>query len=114
MIDQNVFQVHTGTNFSIPCKVTAIPPAKKIYWELTPPGKKSHIVDINAENKYAGSTTITESLTIKGFDDEDVGQYQCFVKNAVGTGKSTFVTLIGKIEVYLDLIPSCLISTHFL
>ncbi|CAC5416252.1 unnamed protein product [Mytilus coruscus] len=96
LINESKFQVQTGTNFAIPCQVTAIPAATQIYWEFTPPWKGSHKVDVNADNKYAGSTTETESLTIKGFDAEDIGCYQCFAENAVGTAKSRFVTIIEK------------------
>ncbi|XP_052061299.1 hemicentin-1-like isoform X6 [Mytilus californianus] len=70
------------------------PVVTEIVWQFTNSNQiTTQIVISTSAGKYSGSTVNNPSLTINNAIFQDAGTYQCFARNAVGTGQSSTVAL---------------------
>lgn len=70
------------------------PVVTEIVWQFTNSNQiTTQIVISTSAGKYSGSTVNNPSLTINNAVFQDAGTYQCFARNAVGTGQSSTLAL---------------------
>ncbi|XP_060079143.1 hemicentin-1-like [Ylistrum balloti] len=93
------YTVVTGFSITIPCTVSANPPATLVTWS-----RQASINDaattINIDGTtYSGGTIGIPSLTISSAASTDQGYYICSATNSIGTGTSgqSYLTITGDI-----------------
>lgn len=63
-----------------------------VQWKKTVSGTDT-IIDGNSDVRYSGSTITKPSLIIRNIQTGDIADYVCMVKNRIGFGSSTTITL---------------------
>ncbi|XP_069133931.1 serine-rich adhesin for platelets-like isoform X6 [Argopecten irradians] len=91
------YTVVTGFSVTIPCTVSADPPASSVTWSRQDTINDTPTVLTIDNTNYSGGSTSTPSLTINNAADSDQGFYICSAANSIGTGTSgqSYLTVTG-------------------
>lgn len=87
------YTIEHGNDISLLCTVNAIPLHTKVYW-IKETGKGKIVLN-HGTTGTIGMTVANPSLSLKPAVTTDSGLYTCFAFNAIGTGISRTITLIG-------------------
>ncbi|OWF56211.1 Titin [Mizuhopecten yessoensis] len=93
------YNVVTGTSITIPCTVTASPPASSVSWSRRA-NINGALTSITIDGTtYSGGSTSVPSLTIVAATSADQGYYICSATNSIGTGTSgqSYLTITGAV-----------------